>query len=155
MTRSSPDPAWPVLSEYVGFLLQRTAALTMSEMRDRLREVNTDVRHFGLLRVLEARGPQTQQELGRELLYERSAMTTLLDGMEAAGLVTRERHPFDRRANAVHMTEAGRVLLANAKPIVEECERASYAHMRDADHELLRRFLVELFEEGELRSNQA
>ena len=140
-----------MLSEYVGFLLQRTAALTMSEMRDRLREIDADVRHFGLLRVLEVRGPQPQQELGRELLYERSAMTALVDGMEAAGLVTRERHPSDRRANAVHVTKAGRALLANAKPIVEECERTRYADMSDADYALLKRFLVELFEAGELR----
>ncbi len=46
-------------------------------------------------------------ELGESLLLSSGAMTNRLDGLEAAGLVTREPDPDDRRALIVRLTPAG------------------------------------------------
>jgi MarR family 2-MHQ and catechol resistance regulon transcriptional repressor len=43
-------------------------------------------------------------------------MTAIIDALEARALVRRERHEVDRRYITVYLTEAGRVLLAEAGP---------------------------------------
>ena len=43
-------------------------------------------------------------------------MTAIIDALEARDLVRRERHEVDRRFISVYLTEAGRVLLADAAP---------------------------------------
>jgi len=47
------------------------------------------------------------QELQERSLFTRSGMTRLVDRVEAAGFVQRERVPGDRRGVAVSLTDAG------------------------------------------------
>jgi MarR family 2-MHQ and catechol resistance regulon transcriptional repressor len=44
-------------------------------------------------------------------------MTAIIDALEARALVRRERHAVDRRFISVYLTDAGRVLLAEAAPV--------------------------------------
>ena len=46
--------------------------------------------------------------LARDLSHDKGAMTRLVDGLEARGLVTRERNVGDRRVFDLTLTEAGR-----------------------------------------------
>lgn len=68
-----------------------------------------------VLKMLDAVGSCSQQELSEQLRIDRSVMVGCIDGLENAGLVTRERHPRDRRAYAVTATEAGAQALAEAE----------------------------------------
>ncbi|MFJ9622489.1 MarR family winged helix-turn-helix transcriptional regulator [Streptomyces sp. NPDC101181] len=64
-----------------------------------------------VLKMLDAVGPCSQQELSEQLRIDRSVMVGCIDGLEGSGLVRRERHPRDRRAYAVTPTpEAGPAL---------------------------------------------
>jgi hypothetical protein len=53
------------------------------------------------LEHLELAGPLTQRELGARLLLTSGGVTVLVDRLERAGLVRRERHPTDRRMTVV------------------------------------------------------
>ncbi|MFJ9695355.1 MarR family winged helix-turn-helix transcriptional regulator [Kitasatospora sp. NPDC101183] len=68
-----------------------------------------------VLKMLAAVGACSQQELSEQLRIDRSVMVGCVDGLENAGLVVRERHPRDRRAYAVTMTDAGAEALAEAE----------------------------------------
>ena len=65
---------------------------------------------FKLLAQLRQRDPDFEMspgELGNCLMLSSGAMTNRLDGLEEAGLVTREPDPEDRRALIVRLTLAG------------------------------------------------
>ena len=57
-------------------------------------------------------GPTTQRELADALNVTPRNVTGLVDGLVASGFVTRERHPTDRRATLVALTERGAATLA-------------------------------------------
>jgi MarR family transcriptional regulator for hemolysin len=60
-----------------------------------------------ILLALKQQRWRTQQELAAAVGIEGPTLTHHLDGMEAAGLIARERDPADRRAMRVEMTPAG------------------------------------------------
>ncbi|MGY1610234.1 MULTISPECIES: MarR family winged helix-turn-helix transcriptional regulator [unclassified Geodermatophilus] len=64
-----------------------------------------------LLWHLRAAGPSTQRALADALGVSARNVTGLVDGLVAAGLVTREPHPGDRRAALVTPTARGHALL--------------------------------------------
>jgi DNA-binding MarR family transcriptional regulator len=60
-----------------------------------------------LLWELHRRGPSTQQTLAVALNVTPRNVTGLIDALEATGFVERRRHPSDRRATLVTLTELG------------------------------------------------
>jgi DNA-binding MarR family transcriptional regulator len=56
---------------------------------------------------LHERGPVTQRTLSQALRVSPRNVTGLLDALEAGGYVTRGRHPTDRRATLVSLTDQG------------------------------------------------
>jgi len=62
---------------------------------------------FAVLEALYHLGSLTQGEVGSKILKSTSNITTVIDNLEKAGLVRRERDAKDRRVIHVHLTEAG------------------------------------------------
>jgi DNA-binding MarR family transcriptional regulator len=81
-------------------------------------------REFGLLYYLARSDGQTQQGLADMLGIHRNSMVTLVDELESRGLVQRRRHPTDRRAHALQLTEKARELLELAMRAAEASDRA-------------------------------
>ena len=59
--------------------------------------------------------PLIMRQLTQALGITARAVTGLVDGLEAEGLVRREAHPTDRRATLVSLTDAGRELVGGAR----------------------------------------
>jgi DNA-binding MarR family transcriptional regulator len=53
-------------------------------------------------------GPRTMRELAAHLLVTPQAITGLVDGLEADGMVSRERHPTDRRKTVIRLADHAR-----------------------------------------------
>jgi DNA-binding MarR family transcriptional regulator len=64
-------------------------------------------------------------------------MVAFLDSLEERGLLERRPHPTDRRARALHLTEAGRGLLAEAYAAAVDFERDLCAGLSAAERERL------------------
>src|SRR5215211_793280 len=62
---------------------------------------------FAVLEALYHLGHLTQSEVSGKILKSTSNITTVIDNLERAGLVRRERDTNDRRVIHVHLTEAG------------------------------------------------
>ena len=60
-----------------------------------------------VLLVLHKGGPMVQRQLGDSLRCTPRYVTTLVDALEAEGLVRRRAHPTDRRATLVSLTARG------------------------------------------------
>jgi MarR family 2-MHQ and catechol resistance regulon transcriptional repressor len=101
-------------------------------------------KEFGLtesqLAVLEALfhlGPLPQGELCRKILRSGSNVTTVVDNLERAKLVRRERDDNDRRVQIVHLTDHGRTLVADAFPVhASRIADAMSVLSKDEQHEL-------------------
>lgn len=95
------------------FWLLRRALHTMR--RDVRAQVDLTPSRHRLLRVLARAGePQRQATLAALLDVVPRSVTSLVDDLEAAGLVRRDPDPTDRRATLVAVTDEGRAVLAAA-----------------------------------------
>jgi DNA-binding MarR family transcriptional regulator len=78
--------------------------------------VGLSLRWYDVLVQLEEAGQGTQMnELAGRILASKSGLTRVIDKMEEAGLVRRERPADNRRVVLVHITDAGLERLAEAR----------------------------------------
>jgi DNA-binding MarR family transcriptional regulator len=102
-----------------------------------LAPLGLEPRQFALLRHVSAAEGQTQQALGDALGIPKSRMVALIDDLEERGLVERRLRPDDRRARALHVTEAGAECLGQAMQIAAEHEAQLRARLSPAEHRQL------------------
>ena len=125
--------------------LQRAASMAAERVDDAVHPFGLSASQYGVLDTLEQRGPTHQQELAEALGRSKAQMTAIIDALESRGLVRRERHEVDRRFISVYLTEAGRVLLADAAPVradaVVELMRELSGDQKDRLTKLCRRLL--------------
>jgi DNA-binding MarR family transcriptional regulator len=73
-----------------------------------------------------------------------SVLVTLLNPLEAGGLVSRDRDPADRRRHVVTLTAAGRRHFDNATRAQREAEDAMFAALDDDQRQQLEAVLFAL-----------
>lgn len=100
-----------------------------------------------------SRRPARPNELAAELGTDTAGATRLLDRLEAKGLLTRGRHPDDRRAIVVELTPAGYALVPRLAPCFGRVARQLQAGFSAEDvqrlTELLGRMLENLRQDGQ------
>jgi MarR family 2-MHQ and catechol resistance regulon transcriptional repressor len=96
--------------------LTRAAESVAARLSGGLTDAGLTESQFGALEALYHLGPLHQRELGAKLLRSSGNITMVVDNLEKRGLVRRERGVADRRFITVHLTEAGRRLIARIFP---------------------------------------
>ena len=66
------------------------------------------IKHFGCLTVIADEGRLSQSGLCTRMRVDRTTMVAIVDDLEAAGFVERQRNPVDRRAYALDGDGRGR-----------------------------------------------
>lgn len=94
------------------------------------------VTQFGVLESLHHLGPLCQGELAEKLLRSGGNLTLVVDNLEKAGLVARERDPADRRFVVVKLTDKGSQFIAEIFPkilanVCREMNRLSSTELLD------------------------
>lgn len=103
--------------------LQRSAESVSTRVHSILPNGLT-VTQFGVLESLHHIGPLCQGELAEKLLRSGGNLTLVVDNLEKAGLVVRERDPADRRFVVVKLTAKGTEFIAAFFPkVVENVKR--------------------------------
>jgi len=108
------------LSERPSFLIGQLGYLMGKRFSELLRPLGIQPPHFGLLSYLADEEGQTQQQLADRMSVHRNVMVGLVDDLQGMGLVERRRHPEDRRAHALYLTDEGRSVLVRANGIADE-----------------------------------
>jgi DNA-binding MarR family transcriptional regulator len=128
----------PPLADRTGFLLARAHHRFHERADEVLAPFDIQIRHFGALTRL-ADGTSSQRELADRLQVSGPVVVELVDALEARGLVERRRDTADRRLNALHVTDAGRDVLARAHArLVARSEELTEPIGPDGDAELRR-----------------
>ena len=93
--------------------IARTAALLEHAGAEALEPFKLTITQYNVLRILRGAGDPglCRNEVGQRLVTKVPDVTRLLDRMEAAGLIVRQRGGEDRRYVATRITEKGLKLL--------------------------------------------
>jgi len=96
--------------------LMRAANSVTARIHMHLASVNLTATQFAVLEALYNLGPLSQREIGRKLLKSGGNITTVVDNLEARGLVVRTRGEQDRRVITILLTDAGLDLIRAVFP---------------------------------------
>ncbi|MFN8075429.1 MAG: MarR family transcriptional regulator [Kineosporiaceae bacterium] len=117
-----------------GLLLWRVTHRWQAAQREALRPHGLTHVQFVLLASLswlDAEGPVTQAALAAHAATDVMMTSQVVRALAERGLVRREPHPQDRRAVALTVTPEGRALADRTVRIVEDVDRAFFAHLGD------------------------
>jgi DNA-binding MarR family transcriptional regulator len=158
LTRMTPLSGNTEVAEFAGQLFFRLWRASHTRTAEALQSIGLTPALFGLLNVLGARDGAIQQQLSADMGIDPSAMVTLIDELEEAGLAERRRHPSDRRAWEVAITPKGRRTLERAKGLANDVEDEVLAGLNGTERRqllaLLRRALQSAPEQPPWRSDE-
>jgi DNA-binding MarR family transcriptional regulator len=113
--------------ESVGYLLKRAQHSMVRSMDARMQEHDLTALQWGPLLLIAKGRVDTVAACAREAGVDASAMTRMLDRLEAKGLIRRIRSAADRRVVNIELTAAGS---AAAEKIPGELARVLNHHLR-------------------------
>ncbi|MGJ4952886.1 MarR family winged helix-turn-helix transcriptional regulator [Bradyrhizobium sp. HKCCYLS20291] len=111
------------LENHLGYFVRRLQHWIFRDVNAALAAVDLDVILYSILETIAANPGTTQIAIAGALGIERARMVGLLDHLQKAGLIVRERSEQDRRAHALGLTPRGRVILRKANVAVAAHEK--------------------------------
>lgn len=121
----------------------RTASALSTDFWRLFRSHGLTDAQYNVLRILRGEGARMPSlTIAQRMITRVPDITRLVDRLEGAGLVQRERCPEDRRVVFVSITRAGLEQLAKLDEPVAALHRRQLGHMRREDLETLSRLLV-------------
>lgn len=118
--------------------VQRAARALARRFDEALRPVGLTNGQFSLLMSLNRPDPPAMAPVAALLAMDRTTLTAALKPLERRGLVQVVTDPSDRRSRLLHLTPAGRSLLASALPIWEQTHEQVEATLPSRDANGLR-----------------
>jgi DNA-binding MarR family transcriptional regulator len=104
------------LEEEVAVEVQRTAQVMMRWLVEELKPFDITPPQYNVLRILRGSSPQplSATDICSRMVTYDPDLTRLLDRLESAGMVKKERDAKDRRVVNVHITKLGRDTVESA-----------------------------------------
>ncbi len=106
--------------------------------------INLTRSQWRVIAHLKGRDGQTQSELAERLLIEKAPVGTLIDKLEAAGLVERRPDPNDRRVKRVFITHKAEPLFPDIEDSIKELRETSMHGLSTDEQEQLHRLLAKI-----------
>ena len=105
-------------------------------------EIGLSIAQFDVLSALLERAGVTQQELAERLFVTKGNISGLVERLVDAGHIRRSAVPGDRRARALHLTEAGAELAERGIAVQHAWIQGTLGKLPPADVEALGRILL-------------
>lgn len=135
-TASSPKRA--------AFLLAQLGARASSRFAERTREIGLSPSDAGVLRLLGRNPGLSQRAIADRLGAVPSRVVSLIDSLQARGLVERERSRTDRRNYELRLTDEGAQVLRQLREIAEAHEAELLAPLTGEQRAQLESLLAQL-----------
>ena len=148
-SKSQDKKGLPALDKSPSHLLHRALQLALDIYADEQGEGGVTQRQYAVLAAVEAFEGLTQTDLVKITGIDRSTLADMAARMIAKGLLERQRSLSDARANAVSLTEAGRLALAEAKPKMAAADARLLRLLSGAKREALTAALRDLVRSGD------
>jgi DNA-binding MarR family transcriptional regulator len=137
-------PEHDTVSGYTGFLLRKVSTASFEAFTEIVGEYGLHPMHFGMLMIIDADEPVSQQELSARTGIDPSTMVTRMDVLSEHGLVERTRSAEDRRNYEIRLSPAGRELLAELRVRAREHGERFYAPLTAEERAQLHTLLAKL-----------
>ncbi len=121
-TKSGAKSGVAALDQSPSHLLHRALQRALDIYVEEFGESGITQRQFAVLAAADEREGATQADLVRITGIDRSTLADMARRMIGKGLLERERSNVDARANAVRLTEQGRLALAEARPKMAQAD---------------------------------
>jgi DNA-binding MarR family transcriptional regulator len=148
-SKSQDKKGLPALDKSPSHLLHRALQLALDIYADEQGEGGVTQRQYAVLAAVEAFEGLTQTDLVKITGIDRSTLADMAARMIAKGLLERQRSLSDARANAVSLTQAGRLALAEAKPKMAAADARLLRLLSGAKREALTAALRDLVRAGD------
>jgi DNA-binding MarR family transcriptional regulator len=139
-----PVEITPGVEADLGWALGAIMRSYLRAVRELVTDVPGGVRGYLVLAAAGKGEPSTQLALAQHLGVDRTAMTYLIDDLEAGGLVERRPDPADRRARRVALTDAGHARLRELRADLRRAEDRLLEPLHDEERTVLRTLLQRL-----------
>jgi DNA-binding MarR family transcriptional regulator len=146
---AAPDAQEFVISESLGYLVNRAARSMAHQLVQELRPAGIGIGQWAVLLFLWARDGMSQAELSRVVAIEPPTMVRTVDRMVRDGLVTRVPDPADGRLARIYLTERGRSLRDELIPKAIAVNAATLGRLTPAEGRTLQRLLSKLVSQPE------
>jgi DNA-binding MarR family transcriptional regulator len=141
MKRKPTEPGIRPVRDRFGYLLKHARERLSALSSEALEPLGINGRQLAVMTVLVEGEPPSQLEAAQRLAIDRTTMVSLLDELEAKGLVQRRADAADRRRNIVALTVRGQMTLIEGARATDHAERMFLASLSMADADRLRRTL--------------
>ena len=126
-------------------MLTRCARIIERAFDDRLTAAGGSAPFWLVLISLRTGGSRNQRELARMVGIRGATLTHHLNAMESAGLVTRRRHPENRRIHVVEVTDAGAELFGSLRTVAGGFDATLRSGIADEDLAVFTRVLQRMY----------
>jgi DNA-binding MarR family transcriptional regulator len=123
--------AFPTLHEEAFLNIERTDTMLRAAFEQMLKPYGITGAQYNVLRILRGAGQAglCRNEIRDRLVSRMPDVTRLLDRMETAGLIVRERSTEDRRLVSTQLTRDGRKLVDTLDAAVTAEHKARLSHL--------------------------
>ncbi|MGE0211894.1 MAG: MarR family winged helix-turn-helix transcriptional regulator [Parvibaculaceae bacterium] len=145
---------YPDLWSRPGYLVRRLHQIHVGIFADECRAFDLTPVQYGLLTVLQERGPLDQVSLSSEVGIDRTSGADVMRRLERRGIVERTRSAQDRRANTVRITALGARLVREMQGSMARAQQRFLAPLDPAERRLFTRMMQKIIN-GENAASRA
>ncbi len=136
------------LLDSLGFWVNSLALEMRTTFERRLAPYDVTAPQWAVLITLYRDQAETPKELAEFIGIDGSAVTRLLDRLEAKGLIAREPHGSDRRSVRVALTREGRALTPQLVPISRRANAEFLERLAPDEQHDLHRLIIQMLREA-------
>jgi len=129
-------------NDCVFFQIAKAHQAAMRFLSERMAPYGLTVVQSMVLAFLSDADGTTSADLGARTQLDSATLTGVIDRLEAAGHVRRAKHPSDRRAVMLRLTDSGADTAARVRAEIEKANREFFKAAGIADESGLRRALA-------------
>ena len=138
------EPRWTVRQQLFWDLMYINRRLR-TQLDRRLSVMDLSFTRWAVLMFLEAHEPgYSQRELAEFMGMAEPTIARHLAAMEARGLISRDSHATDRRANIITIADGARPILGTAENIIHELRKELIEGLPEAELQISARTLAQL-----------
>lgn len=117
----SPSPV-VYLGDMPGYHIRRLHQIAVAIFLQETEAAGITPVQYAVLQAAANQPGIDQRTLARSVGLDTSTIASVIDRLEARGLVQRESSPNDRRVRLLHPTDAGQMLLSNVVPAMQRAQ---------------------------------
>ena len=127
-----------------GYLFRRMQQIAVAIFMEECRAFDLTPVQYAALVAIQTHPGIDATRLSAVIAFDRSTLGSVIERMEAKGLVERKASPDDKRIKLLHLTRSGAALLREIVPAVDRAQARMLEPLKPADRKTLMALLSEL-----------